>query len=327
MSILVTGAAGFIGSHISEELLDQGYRVVALDDLSGGIRNNVPKGAEWVHANINDYKKLCRLFEYEQFDYVFHLAAYAAEGLSPFIRRFNYQNNLIGSVNMINLCVRHKIKCLVFASSIAVYGRNAVPMEESMTPNPTDPYGIAKMAVEMDLRLASEMFGLPYIIFRAHNVYGERQNVFDRYRNVIGIFMRQALTGQPMTIYGDGEQKRAFSYIKDVAPIMASSIRVMPAYGQTFNIGGEIPYTINFLADAVTTVLNVEKKVTYLPERHEPKYAYASQKKLNEVFVNCSSTSLLRGLSCMAEWVRTVRPRAISRFTDLEITEGLPDGW
>src|SRR3990167_2551389 len=285
MNILVTGAAGFIGSHITGHLLKSGHRVVALDDLSGGFLANVPTKAVWLRASVCDHERLRKLFATEKFDYVFHLAAYAAEGLSPFIRRFNYENNLIGSVNIINECVRHKIKCLVFASSIAAYGLNTVPMEESMPLNPTDPYGVAKMAVELDIRLANEMFGLPFIIFRPHNVYGERQNIFDRYRNVIGIFMRQILEGKPLTIFGDGNQERAFSYIDDVAPLMAESIGMQGAYGQTFNIGGDTSYTVNSLADAVCTAMGAKSnQVTYLPERHEAKYAYASHRKLKTYF-------------------------------------------
>ncbi|MGC8880637.1 MAG: NAD-dependent epimerase/dehydratase family protein, partial [Anaerolineae bacterium] len=224
MKALVTGAAGFIGSHVTRHLLDRGMEVVALDDLSGGYQENVPPAARFVRGSVTDYWLLRNLFEAESFDYVYHLAAYAAEGLSHFIRRYNYENNLIGSVNLINLSVLHDIKCFVFTSSIAVYGANQLPMTEDLTPQPEDPYGISKYAVELDLRAAHAQFGLHYIIFRPHNVYGEHQNIGDKYRNVIGIFMNQILSGQPLTIFGDGEQTRAFSYIDDVAPIIAQSV-------------------------------------------------------------------------------------------------------
>lgn len=326
--ILITGAAGFIGSHISEILTQQGNNVVALDDLSGGFIDNLEnRCTTFVRESVVDGKAISELFSYEKFDYVFHLAAYAAEGLSPFIRRFNYENNLIGSVNIINECVKHKIKCLVFASSIAVYGHNTSPMIEDMQPNPADPYGVAKYAVEMDLKLAAETFGLPYIIFRAHNVYGPHQHIYDRYRNVIGIFMRQIIEGYPMTIFGDGDQKRAFSYINDVAPVMAESIKNKHAYGQIFNVGGEIPYTVNTLAAAVAAAMGVEKRVTYLKARHEPKHVYASQKKLQSYFETPTQTTLEIGLAKMVEWVRTVKRREVKKFADIEITEGLPEGW
>ncbi|HET9913899.1 MAG TPA: NAD-dependent epimerase/dehydratase family protein, partial [Anaerolineales bacterium] len=199
---LVTGGAGFIGSHVAEELVKHGHAVTIMDDLSGGFVDNVVPGAKFVQGSINDTSLVDRLFDTERFDYVFHLAAYAAEGLSHFIKRFNYNNNLIGSINLINASVNTGVKCFVFTSSIAVYGASPeLPMTEETIPHPEDPYGIAKLAVEQELRVCNEMFDLDYVIFRPHNVYGERQNIGDKYRNVVGIFMNQALQNQPMTIF------------------------------------------------------------------------------------------------------------------------------
>src|ERR1700741_4248232 len=242
---LVTGGAGFIGSHVTDHLVRLGHKVVVLDDLSGGFINNVPTGALFVEGSILDHSLIDQLFAQNSFDYVYHLAAYAAEGLSHFIKRFNYHNNLIGSVNLINAAVNHGIKRFVFAPSIAVYGAGQSPMKEDMTPAPEDPYGIAKLAVEQDLKNSHEMFVLEYIIFRPHNVYGERQNIGDKYRNVVGIFMNQLLQSKPMTIFGDGQQVRAFSYVGDVAPVMAEAVENPDAYNQVFNIGADQPYSVN----------------------------------------------------------------------------------
>nr|HMT30920.1 NAD-dependent epimerase/dehydratase family protein [Bacteroidia bacterium] len=198
---LVTGGAGFIGAHVTNELVKMGHSVVVLDDLSGGFIENVNPAAVFVKGSITDNDLVVKLFEEHQFDYVYHLAAYAAEGLSHFIKRFNYTNNLIGSVNLINESVRHKIKCFVFTSSIAVYGAAKPPMREDTVPLPEDPYGIAKLAVEQDLKATHEMFGLNYVIFRPHNVYGEYQNLGDRYRNVVGIFMNQLMQGKQLTVF------------------------------------------------------------------------------------------------------------------------------
>src|SRR6267154_3248389 len=164
------------------------------------------------------------LYATHRFDYIYHLAAYAAEGLSHFIRRYNYNTNLIGSVNLINEAVKQKVKCFVFTSSIAVYGKGQLPMTEEMTPVPEDPYGVSKYAVELDLRAAHEMFGLNYVVFRPHNVYGENQNIGDRYRNVIGIFMNQTMRGEPLTVVGDGAQALAVSHIDVVAPETPDSV-------------------------------------------------------------------------------------------------------
>src|SRR5512141_911037 len=157
---LVTGGAGFIGSHVAAELLKLGHTVVVLDDLSGGFVENIPAGAHFVEGSILDAALVDRLFAAHAFDYVYHLAAYAAEGLSHFIKRFNYNNNLIGSVNLINASVNHRIKCFVFTSSIAVYGAGQTPMTEDLVPQPEDSYGIAKLAVEQELKVSKHMFGL-----------------------------------------------------------------------------------------------------------------------------------------------------------------------
>jgi UDP-glucose 4-epimerase len=255
MATLVTGGAGFIGAHVAEALLQRGHDVVVLDDLSGGFRENVPAGARFVEGSILDEALVERLFREYRFEYVFHLAAYAAEGLSHFIRRFNYANNLIGSVNLVNASVNHGVRGFVFTSSIAVYGAGQSPMVESLRPEPEDPYGIAKYAVEQDLHNAHRMFGLDSIVFRPHNVYGEKQNLGDRYRNVIGIFMNQLMAGQPMSVFGDGTQTRAFSYIADVAPLIARSIETQAAWNQVFNVGADVPYSVNDLAHAVFITL------------------------------------------------------------------------
>lgn len=327
MKALVTGGAGFIGSHVAKSLLKEGYEVVVLDDLSGGNRSNVPQEAHFVKGSITDYDLLQQLFALQRFDYVFHLAAYAAEGLSHFIRRYNYQNNLIGSANLINQSILHNVKCFVFTSSIAVYGAGQVPMTEALTPQPEDPYGVAKYAVELDLKAAHEQFGLNYIIFRPHNVYGEGQNAGDKYRNVIGIFMNQILNGQPLTIFGDGKQTRAFSYIDDVAPVIARSIKNHAAYGQIFNVGGDIPYDVNELAQTVREVMNANTEIIHLPARNEVKHAYSSHDKIHHYFELPEPVKLKAGLSRMAEWVYLVGARKTSNFAAIEIPFGLPAGW
>src|SRR6185369_82250 len=230
-----------------------GHDVVGLDDLSGGFAENVPPGVRFVRGSVLDAELLAKLFAEHRFEYVFHLAAYAAEGLSHFIRRFNYTNNVVGSMTVLNEAVKAGVKCFVFTSSIAVYGAGQTPMREEMTPEPEDPYGIAKFAVEMDLHAAHRMFGLNSIVFRPHNVYGERQHIGDRYRNVIGIFMNQLMRGEELTIFGDGRQTRAFSYIGDVAPAIAGSIDVPAARDQTFNVGADEAISLNELAAHVAT--------------------------------------------------------------------------
>jgi UDP-glucose 4-epimerase len=326
---LVTGAAGFIGSHVVDNVLMMGHDVVALDDLSGGFEENINPKAEFIKGSIEDYELVQGVFERYRFDYVYHLAAYAAEGLSHFIKRFNYSNNLLGSINLINASINSgTVKTFVFASSIAVYGRNQLPMTEELAPKPEDPYGIAKYAVELDLKESHEMFGLNYIIFRPHNVYGERQNISDKYRNVIGIFMSQILQNQPMTIFGDGEQTRAFSYIGDVAPIIARSVERNTACNQVYNIGADTPYSINRLSRDVARAMKAEVNIKFLDARNEVVHAFSTHTKLNSHFGDLmKNVTLEDGLNRMASWVKSQVSRKTTTFNNIEVIKNLPESW
>ncbi len=326
-TFLVTGGAGFIGSHVVDELVRAEHKVLVLDDLTGGFRENVHPQAEFVQGSINDVTLVNKIFKRHSITYLYHLAAYAAEGLSHFIRRFNYTNNLIGSVNLINTAINYDVECFIFTSSIAVYGSSQPPMHENMIPQPEDPYGIAKFAVEQDLKVCHDFFGLDYIVFRPHNVYGERQNIGDRYRNVIGIFMSQIMQNQPMTIFGDGTQTRAFSYIGDVAPIIAHSPQVPEARNQVFNIGAETPYTVDKLATKVAHHMGLQPSVTYLGARKEVQHAYASHEKAERVFNYRPKYSLDKGLARMAKWAKSVGIQRSRIFSDIEVSKNMPPVW
>ena len=326
---LVTGGAGFIGSHVVDELVKEDHDIIVLDDLSGGFKENVNPEAEFIEGSICDKELLRNIFKDNEFAFVFHLAAYAAEGLSHFIRNFNYNNNLIGSINLINESIKQRVNCFVFSSSIAVYGKNQLPMKEDTTPMPEDPYGISKLAVEQDLRCAREMFGLEYIIFRPHNVYGERQNIGDKYRNVIGIFMNQIMQNKPLTIFGDGEQTRAFSYIKDIAPIIAKSVLNQKADYQIFNIGADEPYTINELASAVIKAMGVENEypILHLSPRNEVVDAYSAHERVKKILGYKTQYTLEEGIRNMAEWAKKEGAKKSKEFKNIEITKNLPESW
>jgi UDP-glucose 4-epimerase len=326
--VLVTGAAGFIGSHVCRHLLKQGHRVVGLDDLSGGFRDYVPDGVQFIEGSVTDATLVEKLFAGHKFEYIFHLAAYAAEGLSHFIKHFNYTNNLLGSVNLINASVNHNVKCFVFTSSIAVYGRNQLPMTEDSVPQPEDPYGIAKYAVELDLKEAHEMFGLNHVIFRPHNVYGEFQNIGDRYRNVIGIFMNQLMQGQPMTIFGDGKQTRAFSYIADVAPIIAASIERPESYNQIFNVGADKPYSVIELATVVAKAMAAQSQIKHLEARNEVVHAWSAHAKVQKFFGDLiKNVSLEEGVGRMVAWAKKAGARQGRPFEGIEVRKNLPPSW
>lgn len=327
MISLVTGGAGFIGSHVVDALIDRGHQVVVLDDLSGGYADNVNPKARFVQGTVVDAALVDALFAEHKFEYVYHLAAYAAEGLSHFIRRFNYTNNVIGSINLINASLNNPIKCFVFTSSIAVYGPSRTPMLEDMHPAPEDPYGVAKYAVELDLAAASRMFGLNTIIFRPHNVYGVRQNTGDKYRNVIGIFMNQILQGLPCTIFGDGEQIRAFTDAADVAPVIADCVENPKAYGHIFNIGADQFNSILELARMVQKVMGKNTGIKHLEARKEVVEAFSDHAKARDILSYHPTVSLEDGLRKMAQWVVKFGPRRTQKFAGIEVERNLPTVW
>ena len=331
--VLITGGAGFLGSHVVRSVLKDDryndYSVLVVDDLSGGFVTNLPDDSrlEFVEASIVNAAEMDALFEQFEIRYVFHLAAYAAEGLSHFIRRFNYQNNLIGSVNLINAAVRSDVAHFVFTSSIAVYGSGQVPMKEETVPAPEDPYGISKLAVELDLAAAHEMFGQPYTVFRPHNVYGEFQNIGDRYRNVVGIFMNNIISEKPLPVFGDGTQQRAFSYVADLMHPIVSAPFVPEAACEVFNVGASQPVSVRELAEVTCREFDVNPDLDFLPARNEVHKAWSDHSKCDSVFGPAEETPLEEGIHRMAEWVRAEGPRESQSFGEIEIEKGLPPSW
>jgi len=324
---LVTGGAGFIGSHLVDYLGKMRHRIVVLDDLSGGCRNNINKEHIFIKGSITDEKLLDKIFKDYNFNYVYHLAAYAAEGLSHFIRKFNYENNIIGSINLINRAVKNEIEHFIFTSSIAVYGEAQVPMSESTIPRPQDPYGIAKYAVERDLEAAKETFGLTYTIFRPHNVYGPKQNYGDAYRNVLGIFINNMIRGKPMTIFGDGKQTRAFSYIDDVAPHIAKAVEVKAARNKVFNIGSDKVYTILELSQKIAKAMGAEPRVKFFPPRNEVTHAFSDHSEFRSVFNITEEVDLDTGIRQMIDWVKNIGPKETKKFKNIELTKNMPLSW
>src|SRR3989339_310580 len=245
MRAIVTGGAGFIGSHVAEILLAEGHRVLVLDDLSGGYLGNIPSGADFEKHSVNE--PLDDPFSKYQPDFVFHLAAYAAEGLSHHIPVFTFTNNVSGTANVLGAAYRAKARHFVFTSSIAAYGhpKSTEPFSERTACHPVDPYGVAKLACEYHIRACEQYYGGPaFTIFRPHNVFGPRQNISDPYRNVVGIFMAKGMRGEPMPIFGDGAQTRSFSYISTVAHCIAAAPRMPASKNMTINIGGDEQMTV-----------------------------------------------------------------------------------
>jgi UDP-glucose 4-epimerase len=267
-----------------------------------------------------------KLFQTYDFDIVFHFAAYAAEGLSPFVRQFNYKNNLVTTSKLVTLSIKYNVSRLVFTSSMAVYGNNKVPYKEFYAPQPIDPYGIAKMACERDIQIAGEQHGLDWCIVRPHNVYGEKQNIWDKYRNVLGIWMNKHLNGEPITIFGDGTQRRAFSYIGDsVEPLWKAGVDDR-ASKQIINLGGITDVSIREAADTLIEVMG-GGEIVEVEQRHEVHSAYSTYSKSVKLLDFEHKTDLKEGLTKMWEWAKQQPNREQFKWEEYELDVGLYEFW
>lgn len=329
--ILITGVAGLLGSHLSTHLLNKGYDVIGIDNLTGGylefIDERLIKNKKFYKIDLNDTKSLDKIFKKHKIDYVYHFAAYAAEGLSPFMRNFNYTNNILASVNVINNCIKYNIKKIIFTSSMGVYGKGHPPYKESQTPEPEDPYGIAKYAIEMDLKQAYEQFNLNYSIVRPHNVIGVKQNIWDMYRNVVGIWIRESINKRPINVYGDGKQKRAFSDIKYyIEPL---EILLNSSNGEIFNIGAENEYELKAVAKLVQKVareFGYSPEIKHLEPRIEVKNAYSDHTKAKKLLKFKDGTDIETTIREMFAWAIKQPKRKIKKM-DYEIDKNIYSYW
>lgn len=326
--ILITGVAGLLGSRLADYLIENqpGIKIIGIDDLSGGFKENIHPDVNFYEMGLNN-PELKIIFENEKPDYVYHFAAYAAEGLSPFIRTYNYQNNLVATANIINECIRHNVKRLIFTSTLAVYGRgNGGIFEETQTPNPIDPYGVAKYACEMDIQIAGEQHGLDWCIIRPHNVYGIKQNIWDKYRNVLGIWMFQHMNKLPTTIFGDGSQTRAFSYIDDsLRPLWNAAIKP-EASKQIINLGGIEEYSIVEANNILREIIGCDS-VEFLEQRHEVKHSIPTWQKSIDILEFKHKTSLKDGLTEMWHWAKKQPIRERFIWPSYELDNGIYKFW
>ena len=325
MRVLVTGGAGFIGGWLGRELIARGHSVAVIDDLSGGYRRNIHPEAAWYRYTLTNAENVDNAFADFRPELVIHAAAYAAEGLSHWMRRYCFEQNLISWADIVNSSIRHDVRRIVTLSSMAVYGSQQVPFTEDLVPQPEDPYGAGKAAVEADLRALGHVQGIEWIVVRPHNVYGPRQNLADPYRNVVGIFMRQALQGIPLTVFGDGRQTRAFSYIEDVAQAIAT-MALGPKHGYIVNVGGEEPIQILTLAERVLEVTESRAGIAHLPRRYEVRDAYCKHDVLREVLGKWEPTSMREGLPRMAEWAQDLTIGPLRQY-DYEVERNLHAAW
>ena len=327
--VLITGVAGLIGARMADWIIANKpeYTVIGIDNLFGGYIENINENVIFFRRDLSNCN-LDDIFGKYDIEYVYHFAAYAAEGLSPFMRKFNWENNVISTANIINACIKYKVKRLVYASSMSVYGPGIAGKRftEITQPNPQDPYAISKYACEMDIMSAGNTHNLDWCIIRPHNVYGVKQNIWDKYRNVLGIWMYQKLNGKHLTIYGDGEQTRAFSYIDDCLEPLWNAAILPETSKEIINLGGTIPFSINDACEVLLKVIG-NTPVEHLEPRYEIKHAIPSYKKSIDLLKYKETTSLEEGLKEMWEWAKTQPNRKQYIWENYEITDKLYSYW
>jgi len=330
MKILITGVAGLIGSRMADWIIEnvENVTIYGIDDLSGGYIENVNKKVKFYNLNLsNSNDELSKIFNECKPDYVYHFAAYAAEGLSPFIRTFNYDNNLRTTAAIVNECIKHDVKRLVFTSTLAVYGYGyGGVFDENQQQSPIDPYGVAKYACEMDIQIAGEQHGLDWCIIRPHNVYGVKQNIWDKYRNVLGIWMYQHLNNEPMTIFGDGEQTRAFSFIDDSLEPLWNAATRSEASKEIINLGGIEEISIKKAAITLQEIIG-SGNVVYLEPRYEVKHSIPTYQKSVSILGFKHQTSLKEGLQQMWEWAKKQPKRNRFVWDSYELNKGIYNFW
>lgn len=333
--ILVTGSAGFIGSHLYDQLFAMGYEVYGVDDLSGGFMRNVSQKKFFTKLDLRDRTKTASYIKELRPDIIFHLAADATEGRSQFTPFSAVDRNLVAYANLLVPAIKHGLKKMILASSMSVYGKQQAPFHESMIPQPEDIYGMSKAGMEKMTEVMAKVYGFKYAIIRPHNVYGPRQNLSDPYRNVIGIFINCLLHGKNFYIYGDGKQKRAFSHISDVVPATIRAGFSRKCEGKVINIGSDEVVLIKDMARIVLEEffgkknIPAEFKPKNMPDRpQEVKYAYCAHMEAEKLLNFKADTRLREGIARMIKWARELGKQPFTYLASLDLEHsGTPETW
>ena len=329
MKVLVTGVAGFMGSHLADAFLAKGYDVVGIDNLLGGYEENIPSGVDFHNIDLDNLELIQPLFK--DVDLVVHTACTAYEGLSVFSPSLVVRNTMQITTNIMSACVKTNVKKIVHLSSMARYGtQDVVPFVESMTPKPQDPYGIAKYGAELMIKNIADTHGLNYVILVPHNIIGPRQKFDDPYRNVASIMINRMLQGKQPIIYGNGEQKRCFSFMQDVTDPLMIACETDVADGRIVNIGPDEEFvTINELAQKLSIILDFKLEPIYMPGRpQEVFHANCSANLARELLNYKTTTSLESGLVELVNWIKSKGAREFNYHLPLEfVTDKTPKTW
>ena len=329
MNILVTGVAGFLGSHIAESLIENGHQVLGVDNLIGGYESNVPDGVKFKKIDLRNLKEISPQFA--NIEIVVHCACTAYEGLSVFSPSLVTENTFQITSNVLSASINSNVRKFIYLSSMARYGTQAVlPFTEDMTPNPQDPYGIAKYASELLLKNLCDLNSIEYSILVPHNIIGPRQKYDDPYRNVASIMVNRMLQNKQPIIYGTGEQKRCFSFIQDVVDPILAVIDTEIANKQVINIGPDKEFiSINDLAIKISQIMSFKLDPIYVKGRpNEVEFANCSADKARKILNYNPKISLNDGLGELVNWISSMGPKPFSYHLPIEISNQLtPKTW
>lgn len=331
MKIFLTGSSGFLGSWLTEALLGLGHHVISVDNMMGGYSDNVVQhpNHQFFKADILDLERMTELMQ--GCDVVYHMAAAPYEGVSVFSPSFITENIVVGTTKLATAAARNKIKRFINTSSMARYGENVVPFRETMPPKPSDPYGVAKVAAEMQVELIGKIHGFEVVTVAPHNIIGPRQVYSDPFRNVASIMVNLMLQGRQPIVYGDGEQRRCFSFVQDDLFVLTRLLDYdIQEHGEKFNIGPDEEFvSINELAQRLASLLDFDLKIEYHdPRPCEVKLATCSADKIRDRFGYSTKVTLNEGLQTIIDYVRTRGPAPFKYHLPIEI-EGpmLPRTW
>ncbi len=328
MKIFITGIAGFLGSHLANRMLDIGHEVLGNDNLIGGDLENVNKKIKFFKTDCNDLEGMVKITK--DCDIVYHCAATAHEGLSVFSPHVITNNIFQASVSVITAAIKNKVKRFVYCSSMARYGSQKSPFTEDMIPSPQDPYGIAKVAGENILKLLADLNEMEWNIAVPHNIIGPNQKYDDPFRNVVSIFINRNLQNKPAIIYGDGKQKRCFSYIDDVIFCLEKLALDKNINKQTINVGpDEEEVTIKEVAEIVANEIGFNQEPIYLADRpKEVKFATCSSEKSRKLLNYKTKTSLKESIQKTLEFIKKKGTKPFKYYLPVEIVnEKTPESW
>lgn len=329
MKIFITGVAGFLGSHLADAMLKDGHDVLGCDNLIGGYLDNVPKKVAFYQIDCQDFDNLKRLMA--GVDIVYHTACTAYEGLSVFSPSLVCNNTYQSTATVASAAIVNKVARFINCSSMARYGtQETVPFTEDMIPKPQDPYGISKLAAENLLRCLCEVHEMELVNVVPHNIIGPRQKYDDPFRNVASIMINLMLQGRQPIIYGDGEQKRCFSFVQDDITCLKAAAFQKNVVGETINIGPDEEFvSINTLAKTIADIINFDLQPIYMPDRpQEVKLATCSANKARKLLGYKTKYSLREGLEKIIEYVREKGVKPFNYHLPIEIiNEKTPKTW